>query len=336
MKSGHFAILTALVALSACSSGEETSKSEQLIERVEPPDMGDDGVPTNQFGFQQAIYQGPDPFGANTPRAREAVSDAATRTINVEEPGTDAAARPAVQPQQIAYSYGFGFQIDADKIPELQRAHVKLCESMAEKCRVLRMSEAGVDDWDAYGELTMQVASDSATMFGDGLAKPAAELGGELVSSVRDGEDLSEQIVDTEARLAAKLLLRDKLTAILRGNRGSVDELVKAEQAIAEVNEEIDSTRSKLEKFRGRIRYSDVRIEYEPYFGDTQLGFSRPVVTAFQSIGTTLGVTLAAIVYFLTAAVPIVLLILGLRWILHRFGLRIRFWKKDPVASEST
>lgn len=317
----------ALLALTGCSEAEEANPAEAMIARIEPVEHNDDGVPVNSFGFHEAMQPGPDPFGADAAPARTLVAD--TSTINVEEARPDG--EPQLQPpaanQQIAYTYGYGFQIGSDEIAKLQQAHVALCEAMGDACRVLRMSQASADSYDGYGELRLQVASDRAATFGNGLAGPAEELGGEMVSSVRDGEDLSEQIIDTEAKLQSRLILRDKLTAILRGNRGSVDELVKAEKAVAEVNEEIDATRSKLEKFRNRIRYSAVTIEYEPYFGETQLGFSRPVMTAFRSIGTTLGMTVASLVYLLTAAVPIVLFILGLRWVLHHFGLRIRFWK---------
>lgn len=317
----------AMLSLTACAESDEANPAEAMVARIEPVEHHDDGAPVNTFGFHEAMQQGPDPFGADAPPARMLVAD--TSTINVEEarPDRDAQPQPPAANQQIAYTYGYGFQVSSDKIAPLQQAHVALCEKMGSGCRVLRMSQASADSYDGFGELRLQVASDRATTFGNGLAGPAEELGGELVSSVRDGEDLSEQIIDTEARLQSRLILRDKLTAILRNNRGSVDELVKAESAVAEVNEEIDATRSKLEQFRNRIRYSAVNIEYEPYFGETQLGFSRPVMTAFRSIGTTLGMTIASLVYLLTAAVPIVLFILGLRWVLHRFGLRVRFWK---------
>lgn len=332
MKTRSWIALAAL-ALTACSNTDETNPAEAMVERVEPPRSDAAEAPKNSFGFMEAMEQGPDPFGANTPLAQARVTN--TTTIDVSEPENPA--KPPMQPgtpaQQIAYSYGYGFQIESGKIAALQQAHVAMCEKLGPSCRVLRMSQASADSFDGYGELNLQVASDKATLFGTGLAAPAESLGGELVSAVRDGEDLSEQIIDSEARLQSRLILRDKLTRILRSNRGSVDELVKAETAVAEVNEEIDATRSKLEEFRNRIRYSSVNIEYEPYFGETQLGFSRPIITAFRSIGTTLGMTVAMLVYLLTAAVPVTLFVLALRWLLHRFGLRIRFWKRKQAAT---
>jgi hypothetical protein len=324
------AISIAATALASCSEQTTEETPQAMIAEVEPLGTGE-GAPQNSFGFMEAMEPGFDLTGQHAQAARRT---ALRNAVDIADRET---ARPAeaasAAGDQIAYSYGFGFQIDGDKISELQTAHVAQCEAMGSSCRVLRMSTASMDDWDGYGELKLQIAAELAASFGDSITKPANDLGGELVSSVRDGEDLAEQIIDTEARLASRLLLRDKLTAILAGNRGSVDELVKAEKAVADVNEEIDSTRTKLEKFRNGIRFSDVEIKYEPYFGQSQVGFGRPVVEALRSIGSTLGSATAILIYGLTALVPFVLFALLLRWVLRRFGLRIRFWKKRNITA---
>lgn len=342
-KSLIMAVSLALLA-AGCSESQPINRSADIIERIEPPSSGyDDGPPNAEFGFMEAMAS-PSLLtmleGGESYARAGAVSESAT-VVNVEESppasqGTASLTVPDGSPSnQIAYSYGYGFRIDADAIVDLQERHIAMCAKMAAACRIIRTSQARSDSWDAYGELRMQVAADRAGSLSTDLAEPAEELGGALVSSVRDGEDLSEQIIDTEARLKSRLVLREKLTDILRGNRGSVSELVKAEAEIAKVNEEIDAARSKLENIRNRIRFSDVRIEYEPAFGDSQVGFVRPVATAFQSIGSTLGVSIAAIIYTLTGLLPVILLIMALRWVLHRFGYRLRFWKRDLRAVKS-
>lgn len=286
--------------------------------------------PENNFGFAQAMEE---PGVFNVMAADEApgegVMDAAAEVPGEPGPPASVPVSPASAPNQIAYSYGYGFRIGADDIAALQERHIALCEKMAPACRIIRTSQSKSDSYDSYGEVRMEVAADKAGSLRDALVAPAEELGGALVSSVREGEDLSEQIIDTEARLKSRLVLRDKLTEILRGTRGSVAELVQAEAEIAKVNEDIDATRARLESYRGRIRYSDVKIQYEPTFGETQMGFVRPVSEALGAVGTTLGMSLAAIIYALTALVPVVALIAALRWVLHRFGYRIRFWKRD-------
>lgn len=321
----RYFILVPLALLAACSEAESDNSARDLIDAIEPVSSEED-APANKFGFVEAMQR--------SPLADFAPGQMQVSVIdNVQAPSAQQPAPPGSQ-QQIAYSYGFAFQISREKITQLQAAHAKLCEAMGPKCRILRMSQANGESWDGFGELQLEVSATEAGKFESALTDPAGKLGGELVSSVRDGTDLSDSIIDTEARLKSRLILRDKLTAILQNNRGSVDELVKAEKAVADVNEEIDTNRSKLEQYRNRIRYSDVKIRYQPQFGQTQMGFRRPVVTAFRSIGTTLGATIAVLIYAITALIPVTLLILALRWLLHRFGLRIRFWRKTKTQPE--
>lgn len=243
---------------------------------------------------------------------------------------------------QIAYVYDYGFRIAANEIADLAQSHVDLCEKLGPKdCRVISLRQSGSEGSYGSGKLELAVASSKARAFGEDLGAAAEGLGGEQISVAISGEDLSKQIVDTEARLRARTLLRDRLMEVLRSRQGTVAELVEAERGVAQVNEEIDQSRSWLNEMRGRVAYSRVSIDYN---SNARSGgsFARPIVEAFQSIGTVLGTTISILIYALTALLPIALLVFGLRWVLHRFGLRLRFWKKDdtPVtkgeASEET
>ena len=282
-------------------------------------------APAPKFGMQETLI---DNAGDADQSANVAIKE------ETPKPGQSADKADQAAQSQIAYRYSFGFRIASDQIAALQKAHIALCDAMGPKCRVLRTSLSSSDE-DRSGYVSLQVAANEAGAFEKVLSDPAQKLGGELVSSVRDGEDLSKNIVDTEAKLKSRLILREKLTEILRGNKGSVDELIKAEKAVADVNEEIDASASELTGYRSRVQFSDVNIDYQPTFGEKQLGFARPILAATSSIGTTLGITIAALVYAITALVPITLFVLALRWVLHRFGLRIRFWRKvAKVESE--
>jgi len=324
MKNRHVGLILLSLA-TGCSSEKPAEMAEPVL------GQGSQSAPQNKFGFAEAIAPGPDLFGSNAPTARMMAyrvnaDMGAASELSVETPNGPAQT-------QIAYSYGFGFRIVSSKIADLQKAHTAICDAMGPKCRVLHTSLSTTDQ-DGSGEVKLQVAATEAGAFEKALTEPALKLGGELVSSVRDGEDLSKNIIDSEAKLRSRLVLREKLTDILRNNRGSVDELIKAEKAVADVNEEIDATASELQGFRSRIRFSDVSIDYQTTYGETQLGFGRPILTAARSIGTTLGITIAVLIYVITALVPVVLFVLALRWVLHRFGLRIRFWRKRPKILE--
>ena len=119
---------------------------------------------------------------------------------------------------------------------------------------------------------------------------------------------------------------------ILRTRQGTVGDLVEAERGVAEVNEEIDAAASRLENLRGRVAFSQVAIEYDPQLGVTRLGFSRPIREAIESIGSTLGVTIAVLIYTLTALVPVTITILGLRWLWRKSGLKLWRRRSKPEA----
>lgn len=330
-----FLAATMIAVLSGCSEMTPRNNSAEIIADIEPARAGYSDAPVTEFGMLQAQESGPLNMFEMGSVERVAIAD-------IEEPqansGANSQANPQVTPEakgnaQIAYSYGYGFRIDSDEITQLQEAHVTLCDEMGEACRVIRSSQARSDSWDGYGELKLQVAADKANTLSEALTTLAEELGGTLISSVRNGEDLSEQIIDAEARIQSRVILREKLTQVLRTASGSVAELVQAEKALADVNEQLDGARQRLKAYRNRIQYSDVSIEYEPAFGETQVGFVRPVASAFRSIGSTLGMSVAAIIYGLTGFLPVALLILALRWVLHRIGMRLRFWKKDAAKT---
>jgi len=226
--------------------------------------------------------------------------------------GKQANAIPVSVPR-IAYIYEYGYRLAAPRIPELQRKHADLCERQGPGvCRILDMRQSGSEGDYASGSLALAVAAPRARAFGVELSKLAGDAGGEEVSSGISGEDLSKQIVDTEARLRARTALRDRLMDVLETRKGSVAELVEAERAVAQVNEEIDQARSWLAEMQGRVDFSRVNISYQS--GTPASGsFMEPIRGAVGSIGMILGLLFAAIIIALTVAIPLGLIGWGLR-----------------------
>lgn len=236
--------------------------------------------------------------------------EAAVAESGAVSPGGDI---PVSLPQ-IAYVYDYGFRISGKTIPALQKQHADMCEKLGpQQCRILSMSSSGGEGDYAYGELRLAVAADKARAFGAQLGQAAEGAGGEQVNASISGEDLSKQIVDTEARLRARTVLRDRLMEVLRSRKGTVAELVEAERGVAQVNEEIDQARSWLAEMKGRVSFSRVNISYQsgtPSSG----GFLEPIRAALGSIGSILGMLIAALIVIVVIAVPLGLLFLAGRW----------------------
>lgn len=307
-----FALLLPLIGtMSLIGCADERSPREQVeILEIAAADGGE--APVNQFGFMEAMEQGPVLFESGGDAARDAAAsaaaDVAMTTGDASEPPADA---------QIAYTYSWGFAVDAGDLPILQERHRSLCLSLGENCRILSLSQSGNGDY-AYGRVRMQVAAERAEEFGQALTLAGEELDAEQVSFAISGEDLTDDIIDTEAHLAARRLLRDRLMDVLRSRQGSVGDLVAAERGVAEVNEEIDAATSRLENMRNRITYSNITIEYDPEMGQYNVGFWAPIAYAFGAVGSTLGVVIAGLIYLAVALVPISLFALGLRWLWRR------------------
>lgn len=221
---------------------------------------------------------------------------------------------------KLAYVYDFAFRVPGDEIGKLQRRHADLCEQQGPAtCQIVGMSKTGEEANAVTGELELAVASSYARAFGDLLEKEAEDGGAEQLSAEITAEELSKQIVDTEAHLRARVQLRDRLEEVLRTRRGDVRELVEAERSVAQVNQEIDQARSWLKEMRGRVAYSRMTVRYET--GQNMGGkFLRPIMGVLGSLGSILGFAIAALIALVAVAVPVVAVIRTGQWANRRFG----------------
>lgn len=303
--SKYLIIMLVASTLAACSDGSSSMEAEYDIASAEPAD---------------AEYV-----------------EAATMKLE-EAPETDvgASGKIPVSVPQIAYSYQYGYRLPASEIPTAQQAHVALCEQKGpEMCRVLNMSNSGGEGDYATGRLHLEVAAAQAAKFGEQLAESIDKNGGNQISSSIAGEDLSKQIVDTEARLRSRVLLSQRLTELLATRKGTVAELVEAERAVTQVNEEIDRARSWLAEMRGRVAFSKIEISYQsgsPGSG----GFSKPIREAFGGIASALGNSVAMLIMFIALLLPWVF-VFGLAiYLRRRFKSSDRtFWGRKKKVAES-
>lgn len=224
---------------------------------------------------------------------------------STEETTVTRLAEIPVSMPKIAYTYNYGFELPGEQIAKLQKTHADLCERQGPfACRIISMSHSGGSEEDAGGTLQLAVAAPKARDFGDLLSDAAASAGGTQVSATIAGEDLSKQMVDTEARLRARTVLRDRLLEVLRTRRGKVSELIEAERSVARVNEEIDQARSWLEEMRGRVSFSKVDIAYGSASASGG-NFVEPIKAAFASVGAISGTVIGAVIMLLAILLPL-------------------------------
>ena len=218
---------------------------------------------------------------------------------------------------RMAYVYDYGFRLAAEDIADLQLRHADICEARGPYvCQIVSQSHSGrVEDGYATGRLELAVRADQARAFGSELGGAAQSAGGEQVSAAITGEDLSKNMVDTEARLRSRIALRDRMMEVLRTRNGSVEELVEAERSVARINEEIDGARSWLEEMRSRVAYTRINIDYASADAPaTTSEVLAPAAFAVHSIGTILGYMLALAILATTIGLPAWMGVKGVRW----------------------
>jgi hypothetical protein len=254
---------------------------------------------------------------------REVASDEqAAPLADTAAPGTDAKKPDGnlkVSIPQIAYIYHYAFDLPADAVAATIDRHIALCDRLGPgRCHVLGM-ERRTEGKSAAASLKLAVDAGIARSFAATLSRSAVAAGGSQSDSSIEAEDLSKQIVDTEARLRAKQALAARLMELLQTRKGPVADLVAAERGVADVQEEIDAAQSWLADARGRVAMSAFELSYQTAGGLAGEGFFATLRNSIGSVGSffaqSLGMLLLLVATLLPWAVVIGLAVLGWRFL---------------------
>lgn len=74
-------------------------------------------------------------------------------------------------------------------------------------------------------------------------------------------DDVSKEFVDLESRLKTKREVQKRYEEILRKKTGTIEELLKTEKQIGELQEEIEATVSQVNFLNEKVRYSTIKLE---------------------------------------------------------------------------
>jgi hypothetical protein len=231
------------------------------------------------------------PYGAQEERLRNA---------------DEAASQPQEQAggMMLAYSYSMGIAAPKDKIPPMLEAHQRACiDAGPSLCQVLGSS---INSWSedyASANLNLRAEPEWLKTFRESITADAENAGGRITSNSVQTEDLTQYIIDVDARLEAKKALRDRIKIILEEREGTLSDMLAAERALAEVQGEIDSMTASLEAAKKRVAMSMLSISYssDP---ETSYGLFKPLREAFGDFARTSVESLAAAVNFVARAWP--------------------------------
>src|SRR5690606_14970977 len=228
------------------------------------------------------------------PRDRDARSGE-TASSGATTPSQPAGPAPVLY---LAYSYGLGLEIPSQRLAAVMDRHIEACQTAGPRqCQLIGSNRSG--DPDSYMDGYVSLRGEPAWLraFMAGMSAQVDEAGGRIVSQTTNSEDLTRQIVDTEARLRALTSLRDRLQELLRSRPGRLSDLLEVERELARVQGEIDAIQSSLAVMRTRVSMSELTINYRsaprPVGSDTLeplrralAGFLGIVVAGFAAIIT--------------------------------------------------
>lgn len=268
--------------------------------------------------------------------ALSACGGPASRDMTAQDGSADPVAEaPAGSPApgtQIAYSYSVSYTFGEPGVAAVQGRQLALCHALGPaRCLVVSstLNTPGPDDHVATDEAVLLVAAPQAEAIVRRFDAIAEGGGGRRTLRTVAAEDVTRQIIDAEAAVRAKQALAERLLAIIRSGNGKVGELVEAERAYATTNAELEAAKATRAALAQRVAMSRLAITYR--FIDLP-GGSSPVAASIATAGDTLSTSIAALVTFLVAVLPWVVvgvpLLWGVRRLARRRGWRLPWWRR--------
>ena len=270
--------------------------------------------------------------GGGDSRTAEVQFDAAPMVADeIVVTGSRAAAEPEAEPgtaepgtQLLAYSYALSLRLPAARVDDAMAAHRDRCQAAGPRvCQVLAASLYGEEERTQSASLRFRAMPSYVATFRDGLAEETRALEGRVVADEQEVVDLTREILDVRARLEAQETLRDRLLDLLDRQEGALADVLAAERELARVQGTIESMLSNLRALEGRVAMSTVTMGYEAIREPFAPARSRPLADAFGDVFGILAESLAALVRFLAAALPWLVIGLPILWVLLRLTRRL-------------
>ena len=233
-------------------------------------------------------------------------------------PAPEAARRPPpVSLPMLAYAHRFMMELPGDQVRPLMNWHEQQCVQAGPVLCQVTAAEATDEDGEVSAKLHMRGDPVWLARFRGGLQTDAERVGGKVRVSGTDTEDLTRTIVDTEAAVRAKTVLRDRLQQMLKTRSGKLPDLLETEQELARVQGEIDAARSELSVMRAQVQTSELRLEYRSL---PQMVPARAIEPVKQSVAGVFSIVMTMLAILITLSA--VLLPIGLvalpAWLLWR------------------
>ena len=207
----------------------------------------------------------------------------------------------------------FTLRVPNAETEAIQQKHIAECIKLG--CAIVSTSIDRSNEGRVSAQAAVRIKPESYDAFAALLAAPPVKV---TIHS-QSAEDLSVTIIDTEKRIEAKMLFRDRLTAMLRDQSvKTAADLITIEKELAQAQGEIEAIAAQRENLRTRTDMMRIDISYigaAVQFGGVDL---TPVYQAVSGIGQIVISSLAWMISTLAAILPWLPIIALVWWAVRR------------------
>ena len=238
----------------------------------------------------------------------------------------------------LAYEYQMNLELPAAQLAGVMDAQQRACQDAGPRlCQLVAASRQGDPQSEMSGTLQIRAEPTWLRTFKDRIGGDVDRAGGRILSQTTVTEDLTRQIVDTEASLRADRALRDRLERLLESRPGRLSDLLEVERELARVQGQIDATESGLAVMRTRVSMSTLTLNYQSSNKPLRSDTFRPLGEAFANFLGYIVMGFAVILNVVAIVLPFALVGGLIAWATLSFRKRRsgRLWARKEHGEES-
>src|SRR5580658_9224783 len=255
------------------------------------------------------------------PPSAAADNSSVSSSASADASSGPAAANVTISPAapMLAMAYRLGLVIPAAQVRPLLESHQEACERAgSDQCQVLAAGVSAEGDERVSANLTLRATPAWMRVFRTRAEADATDLGGKIDTAATEGDDLSKQIVDTQAAQATRAAEKARLADLMQRRTKTLGDTLQVEQEITRVQGEMDQADSELAAMKGRVAMQTVEVSYASPAIVPVRGAAAPLAEAGRSFAGNFFGMAAVLVTIASVLLPFALVGAPIVWWLSR------------------
>lgn len=235
----------------------------------------------------------------SAPPADRAASRSAASTSAADPLSPELDREPAAPDvPALAYRYDYAVEAPQDRVAALMRRHERACVAAGPTvCQVLSQNAStDADSGRVAGELVLRAVPRWVEDFRERLGDEVRGADGRVLNSGTATDDLTRELGDRQADVAAAMAERDRLRALLRDFFGSAEERQDLERQADALDARLNDSSRDLRASEAQVTMSVVRVGYRSPEGWVSSEALAPLGWALRNVVAIVSAILAAVI----------------------------------------